>query len=105
VAVVTCSPPSSDRDLIFSDDGPPIAIEAYARVAFKLQIAGADVWLPWISVTVSPFVLPVPVAFDKIATVVLEMLPGQTGEVEVLSVDDFEELPKEKKPKKQKADK
>lgn len=100
--VVSVSGAVPGQDLVFSDEGAPIAPRAYARIAFELSVDGSTVRLPWIPVTVDSLVIPVPKEIGDFANIVVHAAPGVAVSLERVEAKDFEKPKKPKKPKKSK---
>lgn len=101
ILIVTSDEPLPSQSLEFSDEGPPTALDPYGKVCFELMVDGQAVFTPWIYITVSPMVIPVPLAFSGRYEVFSSLLPGQQIAIATATVDDLEEPPKKpKKPKK-----
>lgn len=102
ILIVTALPPRDWQSLEFSDEGPPIAIEPYGKVSFELMVDGMAIFTPWIHITVSPMVIPVPKEFTGKYEVFQSAAPGQTLTFEVSEVKDLDKPPKKKQKNKKK---
>lgn len=100
ILVVTAGTPVPGQSLEFSDEGPPIALDPYGKICFEVMFNGAIAFTPWIHITVSPMVIPVPAEFSGLYRVFESTAPGQTLTIDIQDVTQLSEPPK--KPKKNK---
>ena len=100
VLIVTSTPPLPRQSLEFSDEGPAIATTPYGKICFELMFDGVVVFTPWIHITVSPMIIPVPADFTGKYKVLKSFEPGLTVAIEVSDIKDLEKLPKPPKPPK-----
>lgn len=55
---VDAFPPGASQ--LFSPPGPTILVEGYGRVCYEISRGGEVYYCPWIPITVSPMIVPIP---------------------------------------------
>ena len=86
-AVITVTSVPGNVGTIPRGQGSDTYVPAPAHVAFQLQRGNAIVQTPWMPVTVSPMVLPVPSIDPSIIVTILEStLPGATINVVIANI-------------------
>lgn len=60
--LLTATSPPSNASELFSPPGPTIYVKGYGRVCYQFDDGGEIYYAPWIPVTISPQIVPMPVA-------------------------------------------
>ena len=71
--LITVTTPPSDESFLASNVGPDIYIRGYGRVCYQFEDEGNLYYCPWVPVTVSPQLVPMPVVGQGRTVTLLEI--------------------------------